>query len=597
MDKFARCQTDFLNRLKVARCQIFFARCQASLPSAKFGTWHPFSQHCQALISHGASVNLISEGYKGTHALFQAANGNHLEVLTTLLKSGASVDQPSKYATIDDFRHEGWTPLIVSAAKGHTRIVKTLLSHKADVNLVSEGRFGTHAMFEAANSNHIRVLSALLQARANVDQVARDRQTPLMVAAIKGHVESVKFLLDSGASVDYVGKREGWRDTGPAIVLAAWQGELECVKLLLHAGANISGMIGFRTLSLAAHKGHTKVLEFLLQNFFFFFTLDAHMRRTWYDHFTTPPLTAAACEGHYKAVEVLLKHGASPNEKGMNGCYNVLMSAVSRGQVHVVDLLLKSGACPNAIAPHSDRAGVCSTLHLAADYRVVDEWDGSPVYITGEAYEMIRLLLLAGANVKFRELISADPHVKVIKEGETGKDDRDDHHDKNDDEERVTEAKDNDWKCTVGEDEVQSALELMYEEAFSYDYDSAKSVHLLYAAGASIYEIGDKGDNASNEEDREVLQLIHTDQQPLLSLQGLCRRKIRAHLLEPTGGNHPNLITAMPQLPVPKTMQKFLLFDVPNIFEDYDDPCDFDNDDLEGEEEMDIPNSMEEGDE
>ncbi len=45
VDKFARCQIEFLKRLKVARCQIFFARCQANLPSAKFGTWHPFSQH------------------------------------------------------------------------------------------------------------------------------------------------------------------------------------------------------------------------------------------------------------------------------------------------------------------------------------------------------------------------------------------------------------------------------------------------------------------------------------------------------------------------------------------------------------------------
>ncbi len=45
LDKFARCQTDFLKRVKVAKCQKNFARCPASLPSAKFGTWHPFSQH------------------------------------------------------------------------------------------------------------------------------------------------------------------------------------------------------------------------------------------------------------------------------------------------------------------------------------------------------------------------------------------------------------------------------------------------------------------------------------------------------------------------------------------------------------------------
>ena len=439
-----------------------------------------------------------------------------------------------------------------------------------------------------------------MQAGANVDQVGRDRETPLMIAAIKGHIESVNFLLDSGASIDYVEKREGWRDTGPAIVLAAWEGKLDCVQLLLSSGANISGMIGFRALSLAAHEGHTKILELLLQNGAeprAELTHDIPGKRAWYEDGTTPPLTAAASSGHYKAMEVLLKHGASPNEKDKNDHYNVLMTAVDSGKVRVADLLLRSGACPNAIAPHSYRDGICSALHFAVDYKTFDEEDGTPVYRTYEAYGMIRLLLLAGANVKFRELLASDPRVKIIKIGET-----EDEEDK-DDEKEVTKAKNSDWQYTIKEEEIQSALEVMYEEAFSYDYGSAKSVHLLYAAGASIFEIGDKGDNASNEEDREVLQLIHTDQQPLLSLQGLCRRKIRAHLLEPTGGNHPNLITAMPQLPVPKTMQKYLLFDVPNIFEDYDDPCDFDNDDLEGDEDMeemveeDIPNAMEEGDE
>ncbi len=156
----------------------------------------------QALLADGASVNLVSAFYNGTHALFEAANGNHLEVLTTLLQSGASVDQPSKYVKVNHCSHEGWTPLIVSAARGHTLIVKTLLSHKADVNLVSEGRFGTHAMFQAADGNHVEVLSALLQAGAKVDQVDSNRETPLMIAAIKGHIESVAFLLDSGANID-----------------------------------------------------------------------------------------------------------------------------------------------------------------------------------------------------------------------------------------------------------------------------------------------------------------------------------------------------------------------------------------------------------
>ncbi len=544
----------------------------------------------QTLISCGASVNLVSEGHNGTHALFQAANGNHLEVLTTLLQSGASVDQPSKYVKIADFSHEDWTPLIVSAARGHTRIVKKLLSHKADVNLVSEGRFGTHALFQAADENHVEVLSALLQAGANIDQVGIDRETPLMVAAINGHVESVQFLLDSGASIDYVEKREGWRDTGPAVVLAAWEGKLECVRLLLTSGANISGLVGFRALSMAAYDGHDKILDLLLENGAEL-NYDIPWTDTWYEDGTTKPLTAAAGQGQSKAVEVLLRHGSNPNERDNGSSFTVLLKAVDNGHPRVVDLLLKSGSFPNIIAPHTYaycRKGICTALHLAADYKTVDLWDGSPVYEYEKAYSMIRMLLLAGANVKFGELIDSDPRVKVIKDGE--EEDEDESED-DEDEKEVPGASvyqsnaERQWKYTIKEGEIQSALELMYEEAFSYDHGSAMGVHLLYAAGASIYEI-DENYNRHTEDDQEVLDLIRGDQKPLLSLQGLCRRHLRAHLLKSTGGNHPNLVTAVPQLPIPKTMQKYMLFDVPNIFEDYRDPqvLGYEWEDMENEE-------------
>ncbi len=360
-------------------------------------------------------------------------------------------------------------------------------------------------------------------------------------------------------------------------------------------------MIGFRALSLAADEGHTKMLELLLKNGAELgtnLTHDIPSNHAWYDDGTTPPLIAAAGQGHCKAVEVLLKHGASPNEKNKTDDYSVLMTAVDNGQFTVAEILLRSGASPNAIAPHSYREFYCSALHLAADYKAMGEWDG--FWRPTVAYRMIRLLLLAGANVKFGELLASDPGVKVIKEGEA---------EDEEDQKEYTETKDNDWRYTIKEKEIKSALELMYEEAFSYDYGSAKSVHLLYAAGTSIYEIGDRGDNGTNEEgaeareDREVLQLIHADQQPLLSLQGLCRRQIRAHLLSSAGGNHPNLITVMPKLPVPITMQKYLLFNVPNIFEDYHDPDEVDSEEHEGGEhtqemvEEDIPNAMEEGDE
>ncbi len=95
-----------------------------------------------------------------------------------------------------------------------------------------------------------------------------------------------------------------------------------------------------------------------------------------------------------------------------------------------------------------------------------------------------------------------------------------------------------------------------------FHYRHADSVHLLYAAGCSI-----EGTKDEEEEFSTFPQFIQDDQQPLLPLQGLCRRQIRRHLLSPSGGNHGNLIAAVPLLPLPTEMKKYLLFNVEHILE------------------------------
>ncbi len=58
-----------------------------------------------------------------------------------------------------------------------------------------------------------------------------------------------------------------------------------------------------------------------------------------------------------------------------------------------------------------------------------------------------------------------------------------------------------------------------------------------------------------------TIQFIKDDQNELGTLSSLCRRQIRSHLLKPDGGNQKNLIVAVPKLPLPKKLIKFILFD------------------------------------
>ena len=92
---------------------------------------------------------------------------------------------------------------------------------------------------------------------------------------------------------------------------------------------------------------------------------------------------------------------------------------------------------------------------------------------------------------------------------------------------------------------------------------------LLYAAGSHICKY-----TIDNHKHRDVIpQFILDDQEPLFPLMDLCRRLLRSHLLSSAGGNHNNLINVVPQLPLPKRIKQFLLFniDVSELIEEIED--------------------------
>ena len=101
-------------------------------------------------------------------------------------------------------------------------------------------------------------------------------------------------------------------------------------------------------------------------------------------------------------------------------------------------------------------------------------------------------------------------------------------------------------------------------------------VSILYAAGAQISE--DVCDRYISEEDiydwytsedlydlyrMAIPQFILDDQEDhTIRLSRLCRRRIRAYILSPTGGNQANLFNAVSWLPLPQKLKQYLLFDI-----------------------------------
>ncbi|CAH2072968.1 unnamed protein product, partial [Iphiclides podalirius] len=101
---------------------------------------------------------------------------------------------------IDSRDRDGTTPLILSAAMGHTDCVRELLAQGADPACCRTT--GTSALFFAAQGGFLDIACLLLDAGAQIDTPSKDGGTPLFVACQCGHLSVVEELIRRGANVN-----------------------------------------------------------------------------------------------------------------------------------------------------------------------------------------------------------------------------------------------------------------------------------------------------------------------------------------------------------------------------------------------------------
>ncbi|OTW87922.1 hypothetical protein BK702_11980 [Bacillus thuringiensis serovar cameroun] len=88
--------------------------------------------------------------------------------------------------------------------------------------------------------------------------------TWLHVAAKKGHLEIVEYLINKGKGIDIDAK--GGTFDASALNLAAGEGHLEIVKYLIETGAELDVSLAKRNpLFGAIYGGHKEVVEFLVE--------------------------------------------------------------------------------------------------------------------------------------------------------------------------------------------------------------------------------------------------------------------------------------------------------------------------------------------
>ena len=147
----------------------------------------------------------------------------HEEVVRLLLSRGADFDVKST--------GQGWTPLSLASAMGHTNTARLLLDSGADPEGKGLGD-RTALSWAATGRSGYEVVELLVDAGAAVDTRDEEGRAPLHFAIEAAKFDVVELLLDRGADVEI-------KDNNGQTPLhsAASSGQYDVVKLLLDRGA------------------------------------------------------------------------------------------------------------------------------------------------------------------------------------------------------------------------------------------------------------------------------------------------------------------------------------------------------------------------
>ena len=297
----------------------------------------------------------MSEKKKEWNQLHTAAREGDISKMESLLSDGICIDS-------QESTHK--TPLMIAAFNGKLRAVRYLIENGADMSIVDNS--GWNSLHFASQGVDPDMIDLIASHVADIDSLASEAFTPLMVASDNGRLQAVKYLLKSGADLS-LKDGNGWkpvhhaaRGGNPAVIelflceveeidlranrgetplmIAGYYGNLQAVKYFLEKGADpsLKDKKGWNSLHHASRGVNPDVIELFLRCM----ADDAidSMTDQWYT-----PLMIAAGNGRLQIVEFLMRKNACPYARDSNG-YSPYDWALHSQEPRMLDYLLERPA-------------------------------------------------------------------------------------------------------------------------------------------------------------------------------------------------------------------------------------------------------------
>ena len=199
------------------------------------------------------NVRNHSTGQYWTGLQFAAMYG-HKEVVKIILKHNPNLELVA-------IEYLNSTPLLIASEKGYYYIVQLLANKGA--NLEARNQNGMTPLLLASKNGHIEICKFLINNQRKADLQTHcdgDGMTPLLLSCQYGYVEICHFMIQKGA---YVNARN--KDKATGLILACRYGHYEIAKIMLEKGCDIKANSNYGTaFEVAKHYGFTRIIAMLL---------------------------------------------------------------------------------------------------------------------------------------------------------------------------------------------------------------------------------------------------------------------------------------------------------------------------------------------
>ncbi|MCP4132468.1 MAG: hypothetical protein GY754_15960 [bacterium] len=290
------------------------------------------------LVDKGANLNLKNN--KGLTPLAVAMDGSSFESALYIHKKGGKINQGTKRGRELQF--------LLATALGDIPEMKRLIGKRVSVRRAKTGELRQPAIFVAAQRGQLQAVKFLVSKGAKVRDVARYRHTPLIIASEKGHLDVVKYLVQKRARINYVG---GYLSSMSPLIESCVKGHKDVVTYLLkkRANPNLPNRDGTTPLHYAIVGNSPDIVRLLLQK-------GANPNQK--NKYGATPLGSSAnyAKSPRESVKILINYGINLEAPMDIFGSTILMHYGQKGDLEMIKFAMKKGAKVNTANSRKETA-------------------------------------------------------------------------------------------------------------------------------------------------------------------------------------------------------------------------------------------------